>query len=67
MGTLRTLQGRRKRWRVQEQFDEALLVFHRQTDDLSILDGPLSNFLRSRNHEIADTAALELRGALDDP
>jgi hypothetical protein len=67
MGPLRALQGRRKSRRVEEQFDEALLVFHRQTDDLGFRDGPVRNFLCGGNHEVADTAALELCCPLDDP
>jgi len=67
MSSLCALQGGRKSWWVQKQFDEALLVFDRQTDDLGFIDRPVRNLLSSGNHEIADTTALKFRGALDNP
>src|SRR5580704_15675798 len=67
MSSLGALQGRRKSWRVQKQLYEALLVLYRQTDDLGFIDCPVRNLPSRGNHEIADTAALEFRGALDDP
>src|SRR5438270_6399967 len=67
MGPLRALQGRCQHWRVQKQFDKALLVFERQADDLGFLDGLLRGFLSGGHEEIADTAALERGGALNNP
>src|ERR1035437_7629443 len=67
MRLLRTLQGGRKSRRVQEQLDEALLVFDGQADDVGLIDGPVRDLLSSGDYEIADTAALELCRALDDP
>jgi hypothetical protein len=67
MGSLRTLQGRGKGRRVQKQLNEALLIFDRQADDLSFVDGPVRRLLSRRNYKIADTAALKRRGAPDDP
>src|SRR5258708_7067596 len=67
MGLLRTLQGWRKSGRVKKQFDEALLVFGRQTDELSFIDCPAGDLLGCGNDEITDTAALKFRGPLDDP
>jgi hypothetical protein len=67
MSPLRALQGRRKNLRLQKQLRKAVLIFDRQTNDLDFIDRPMCDLLSSGNHEIADTAALELRCALDDP
>ena len=67
MGSLRAFQGRRKSRRAQKQFNEALLIFDRQADDLAFIDSPVRHLLSRGNYKIADAAALERRGALDDP
>lgn len=67
MGLLRALHGRRKRGWAQHKIDEPLLVFDRQADDLGFIDRPMGNLLRGGNHEIADAASLDFRGALNDP
>jgi hypothetical protein len=59
-------QGRRKNRRIQKQFHKALLVLHRQANDLGFVDSPVSDLLSSRNYKIADTAALQFGGTLDD-
>jgi hypothetical protein len=67
MSLLRALQGRRKSRRIQKQPHKALLVFDRQANDLGFVDCPVRNLLSGGNHKIADTAALQFRGAPDDP
>src|SRR5207247_4317849 len=66
MSFRRSLQGRRMGRRVQQQLDEAMLVFDRKVDDLSSIDSPVRNLL-IRNYKIADAAALQLRCMLDEP
>ena len=65
MSLFRALKGRRGNRRFQKQLHEALLVFDRQADDLRFVDCPMCHFLSGGNHEIAETAALELRGPPD--
>jgi hypothetical protein len=60
------LQGRRKNRRIQKQLHKALLVFEGQANDLGFVDCPVCDLLSGGNHKIADTAALEFRGAPDD-
>ena len=64
---LGALQGRRKNRRIQKQLHKALLVFDGQVNDLGLVDCPVCGFLSSGDHKIADTAALQFRGAPDDP
>jgi hypothetical protein len=67
MSLLRALQGRRKNRGIQKQLHEALLVFEGQVNDLGLVDCPVGDLLSGGNHKIADTAALQFRGTLDDP
>jgi hypothetical protein len=67
MSLLCTLQGRRKNRWIQEQFHKALLVLDRQANHVSFVDCPVCDLLSSGDHKIADTAALQFRGTLDDP
>jgi hypothetical protein len=67
MGLPGALQGRRKNRRIQKQLQKALLVFEGQTNDLGFVDGPVCDLLCGGDHKIADTAALQFRGAPDDP
>ena len=66
MGLLGGLQGRRKNRRIQKQLHKALLIFDGKVNDLGFVDGPVCDLLSSGNHKIADTAALQFRGAPDD-
>src|ERR1035437_3378374 len=67
MSLLRALQGRRKSRRIQKQPHKALLVLDRQANDLGCVDCPVRDLLSGGNHKIADTPALQFRGAPDDP
>jgi len=67
MSLPRALKGRRKNRRFQKQLHKALLVHDRQPDEVSFIDGPASGLLSGSDDEIAETAALEFRGASDDP
>ena len=60
------LQGKRKNRRIQEQLHKALLVFDGQVNDLGFVDCPVCGLLSGGDHKIADTAALQFRGAPDD-
>src|ERR1017187_2608029 len=60
------LQGRRKSRRIQKQFHKALLVLDGQANHLGFVDCPMCDLLCSGNHKIADTAALQFGGTLDD-
>jgi hypothetical protein len=66
MSLLGSLQGRRKSRRLEKQFHKALLVFEGQANHLGFVDCPMCDFLGSGNHKIADAAALQFRGTLDD-
>src|ERR1019366_6010446 len=65
MGLLGALQGRRKNRRIQKQLHKAPLVFDGEVNDLGFVDCPVCDLLRGGNHKIADTAALQFRGAPD--
>ena len=67
MGLPGGLQGRRKNRRIQKRLHKALLVFDGKVNDLGFVDCPVCDLLSSGNHKIADTAALQFRGTLDDP
>jgi len=60
------LQGGRKNRGIQKQFHKALLVLDGQANHVGFVDGPMCDLLSSGNHKIADTAALQFRGTLDD-
>jgi hypothetical protein len=66
MSLLGALQGRRKNRRIQKQFHKTLLVLDGQANDLGFVDCPMCDLLGGGNQKIADTAALQLCGALDD-
>jgi hypothetical protein len=66
MSLFGALQGRRKSRRIEQLFHKAVLIFDRQANDLGLIDGPVGNLLSSGNHKIAETAALQFRGTLDD-
>jgi hypothetical protein len=66
MSPLRSLQGRRNSRRIEKQSHKALLVFDGQANNLGFVDCPMCDLLGSGNHEIADAAALQFRGTLDD-
>src|ERR1017187_7565160 len=66
MSLLGSLQGRRKSRRLEKQFHKALLVFEGQANHLGFVDCPMRDLLGSGNHKIADAAALQFRGTLDD-
>jgi hypothetical protein len=66
MSLLGALQGRRKNRRIHKQFHKALLVFDGQANDPGFVDRPMCDLLSGGNHKIADTAALQFRGTLDD-
>ena len=66
MRLLRALHGRRKSRRIQQEFDKEPLVFNGHANDLSFVDSPVGDLLSGGNYEIADAAALQFSGALDD-
>src|ERR1039458_6027077 len=61
-----TLQGGRENRRIEEQLHKALLVFEGQANQLGFIDGLECDLLSRGDHKIADAAALQFRGALDD-
>jgi hypothetical protein len=65
MSLLRALQGGRQSRRMQKQFHKTLLVLDGQANDLRFVDSSMGDFLSGGNHKIADTAALQFRGAPD--
>ena len=64
MGFLGPLQGGRQWRRIDEELDEAALIFHGEADELCLLDRAVRGFLRGGDYEIAEAAALEFGGAL---
>jgi hypothetical protein len=61
------LQGRRKNRRMEKQFHKTPLVLNGQANDLGFVDCPVCDLLSGGNYKIADTAALQFSGTLDDP
>src|SRR5690606_32292507 len=60
-----TLQGGCLLRRRQQCLCKALLISHRQADDLGLLDGTLRGVLDGSNHEVGHSAPLKLSGALE--
>ena len=61
------LQGRRKNRRMEKQFHKTPLVLNGQANDLGFVNCPVCDLLSGGNYKIADTAALQFSGTLDDP
>ena len=65
MGLGRARHRRRARGRIEQQCGKALLFFHRQADDLRLLNRAPRRFLRSPDEEVTEAAPFDLRRAAD--